>query len=224
MVKRDNGEKGVAMLEFVLVLPILLLLFFLILQFAQLWMAKHLVYYASYTAARSALVYNVEEYRNGADSFKTKEGPLYLSAVTVLSWLDAKAGKSDFTWFPKEGSTVWDRVRIEGTDAVDGDGKKQYVSVTVHYLCPLMMPLASELLAYSISGGAAPEDFPPEDYGSVTSSIENYNAGDSVPSSAIYKTQDSVFLMHLKSTCIMPKRYSTSTYPKGYKHASQNAH
>jgi Flp pilus assembly pilin Flp len=51
------GETGAAMVEFALVLPVFLLLFFGIFQAMLIVTAKQLVDYAAYAAARSALVY-----------------------------------------------------------------------------------------------------------------------------------------------------------------------
>ena len=54
------------MLEFSLALPLLLLLFFAVIQFTQLWLARVMVHYAAYNAARAMLVSHDSEYQASA--------------------------------------------------------------------------------------------------------------------------------------------------------------
>ena len=55
-IKYKNYEDGQAMVEFVISFPILLLLFFVIIQAGLLYIARHITNYAAFCAARTAIV------------------------------------------------------------------------------------------------------------------------------------------------------------------------
>ena len=61
-MNRIISDRGSVLMEFVIVAPMLLLLIFGIIQFAYIFMAKQLTFYAAYSAARTALVYNIKDY------------------------------------------------------------------------------------------------------------------------------------------------------------------
>lgn len=56
MIKKT--EKGSAMLEFVLIMPIMFVMIMTVMQLAHIWMARQVVKYAAYCAARAALTSN----------------------------------------------------------------------------------------------------------------------------------------------------------------------
>ena len=115
-MKRIISDRGSVLMEFVIVAPMLLLLIFGIIQFAYIFMAKQLTFYAAYSAARTALVYNPKDYRDnsGTGAFYSNKGPLYLAACTIMSWMNAGDGDSSFIYFPRAGADVWNQVKIDG--------------------------------------------------------------------------------------------------------------
>lgn len=58
----DVARSGAVMLEFVVVFPIVLVLVFGCIQFAQIWTARMVVHYAAFCAARAALVCEESQY------------------------------------------------------------------------------------------------------------------------------------------------------------------
>jgi len=58
-----KNDRGSVLLEFIIVMPVLLLLIFGTVQFALILMAKQLTQYAAFNAARAAIVYNPKDYR-----------------------------------------------------------------------------------------------------------------------------------------------------------------
>lgn len=58
----SRAESGAVMLEFVIAFPVVLVLMLACFQLAHLWIAKMVVHYAAFCAARSALVRPVGEY------------------------------------------------------------------------------------------------------------------------------------------------------------------
>lgn len=241
MSTRGLGQsaRGTIMMEMVIVLPLLLLLFFMVLQFGQLWLVKHILAYAAYSSARAALVYNPKDYMVVLSSksedklspkydfrFMSASGPLHRNACIVLSWLEAKAGLDDFQWLPKssQDSTIYQRVRISGTEGpLLGDDTSlrekangsPFVSVTVHYYFPLIIPMASDVLKYALAGGKSDEPYPP-DYASVVGGIaafeDNQKGVVHVPEGKIYRDKQGFSLIHLQASCLMPKPYSTETF------------
>jgi len=77
---RPAGRSGSVMLEFVIAFPLVLTLVFACIQFSQIWIARMVVHYGAFCAARSALVCTTDEY-NGASS-----GP-YRAATNVCALL-----------------------------------------------------------------------------------------------------------------------------------------
>lgn len=84
-LKRD--ESGVVMLETVLVFPIQLLLMMTLIQFVHLYVADHVVQYASYQAART-YVLNVR----GAHNVAEARLDAYRTAWVICSTLDNPGG------------------------------------------------------------------------------------------------------------------------------------
>jgi hypothetical protein len=63
--RRVVGESGSVMLEFAIAFPLVLVMMLACIQFSQIWIAKMVVHYGAYCAARTALVCKTDEY-NGA--------------------------------------------------------------------------------------------------------------------------------------------------------------
>jgi TadE-like protein len=73
------GNSGSVMLEFVIAFPLVLVLMFACIQFSEIWIARMVVHYGAFCAARSALVCRSDEYpgNNSAPS----------RAATNVCWL-----------------------------------------------------------------------------------------------------------------------------------------
>lgn len=233
-MNRIISDRGSVLMEFVIVAPMLLLLIFGIIQFAYIFMAKQLTFYAAYSAARTALVYNIKDYTkstktddsDSSDDFLPDRGPLYLAACTVMSWMNFGDGSEDFPFFPKGTADVWWQVRISGKERIVklGSDKLPTVAVTVHYYYPLLVPLVGDMLAYVLAGdidssGSVPKKndswemfgwVPGDDYSAVMQSVTKT---ENTPKKKIYH-YNGIPVVHLQETCYMVKPYKTSTYAR----------
>lgn len=216
-ISRKNSERGAVMMEFVVVFPILMMVLFLVFQFAQLFLVKQLLHYASFVAARTAVVYHPLDYGklqgDGQVVFAPMSGPVYESAVIVLSWLEkVKAYPYNLSeWVPDGTAKAWSRVRIEGQERLGDDSLG--IFVTVHYYFPIAIPMARELLAYFLAGGSGIDLMQMPDYSRKLNSIAGLPQTD-IPPKRIYRDENGQYLMHLRSTCMMPKPHSTMTYTR----------
>jgi len=106
-VQITNGQLGIkngaVMLEFVLVFPVFFVVLMGVIQFAHLWIAKQVVHYAAYAAARAALVSVCDE---GGPSIQNDSWP----ATGAMPF----AGLRDE--FPLN-SIAWDRHAFARTEA-----------------------------------------------------------------------------------------------------------
>jgi hypothetical protein len=217
ILKRQQGD---VTLEFVLVLPLILMLFFTCLQFAHFWIAKQLLHYAAYSAARITRVTNIHDYADvnasGKVVYRHIRTPLHTAACMVMSWLEPDAGMDEFQYFPKDSAACWNRVRIEGTE--EGGTGCMATEVTVHYYCPLWVPMVDELLAYGLAGGTDTRNGifdSPADFEAVVNGGGIYELvySDAVPQNAIYRDNGQL-VIHMKESCLMAKPYSTETYAR----------
>jgi len=81
----SRAGSGSVMLEFVIAFPLVLVLMLACFQMAHLWIARMVVHYAAFCAARTALVRPTSEYA----------GPAQQAAQQVCDWMgkDNKTGK-----------------------------------------------------------------------------------------------------------------------------------
>jgi len=136
---------GSVMLEFVLAFPVILTLMLACMQFAHIWMAKQVVHYAAYCAARAALVCEKGEY-HGKD-----KGPQQ-AAEQVCAWVGRGmlAGESD--------------KRIPGWGSIPGSGgvrRKTKVTIeelgawnikaTVENDFALVFPLVGPMIGWGVN-------------------------------------------------------------------------
>ena len=140
-MKSMAREKGSVLMEFVIVMPMLIVLLMLVLQFALVWIAREQTAYAAYCAARSSLSYNPAEQQSAAQN----------AACLALSWVNgASAGGSSRQipgWgnIPNSGGMgSWVRVRL-------GNSQGRRVA-TVTYDYPLGVPIASLLISAANAG------------------------------------------------------------------------
>ena len=177
---------GSVMLEFVLAFPVVLTLMLACMQFAHLWMAKQVVYYAAFAAARSTLVCQESEYPQAAQQ----------AAEQVCAWIST--GKQD-------GET--DK-RIPGWGAIPGSGgvaRKTRVRVenvgrwnvraTVQHDFALIYPLVGPIMAWGMNPWERGKEYAEQ------TTDETGNIGDS----------EMVRFPHLRltETVVLPKPYVT---------------
>lgn len=84
-----SRETGAVMLEFVIAFPLVLVLTFACIQFAHIWVAKMVVHYAAFCAARSALVCTKGEYRSASGPLKAAQDVCDLVGKGVLRQKEA---------------------------------------------------------------------------------------------------------------------------------------
>ena len=106
-----KNDRGSVLLEFIIVMPVLLLLIFGTVQFALILMAKQLTQYAAFNAARAAIVYNPKDYRvpNATEGkgFFSNSGPVHQAAVTSLAFsVSAAARRPIKLKFPAGGKSL----------------------------------------------------------------------------------------------------------------------
>ena len=144
--------RGSVLMEFVLVMPILITLIMLVLQFAQAWTARQIVSYAAFCAARATLCVTPAEQPSAARK----------AARQSLAWINIfGGGRNSMVSVPGWG-------QIPESDSIDKQGrldvslnqlsdswyiqnlagKKPVVaSVTVSYKFPLVIPIAGRLMS-----------------------------------------------------------------------------
>ena len=134
-------KKGSVMMEFVLTMPIMIVLLMLVLQSGLIWIAREQTAYAAYCAARSSLSYAPAEQPLAANQ----------AAQLALAWVNgASVGggeKSIPGWggIPNSGGMEkWVSVQL-------GNAQGRCVA-TVTYDYPLGVPIASRLISAANSG------------------------------------------------------------------------
>ena len=102
------GQRGSVLMETVIVMPIILLLIFMIIQFAHVWIARQMVVYAAYCGARSLLVISPD------DTDPTPQEAVQTAAEIALSWICLADGGTNAT-----GET---RLDVPGWGEIPGSG------------------------------------------------------------------------------------------------------
>lgn len=179
-------KRGSMLMEFVLTMPILVLLMFFVVQLTFLGLAHECTAYAAYCGARSLLSVNALETQSAAQN----------AAERALSWLHPQGLKSDKEpswlvpgWGKVPGSdTIADHVSVEidvAAMALTLTGQSSLTVVTVTYDCPLMIPVIGELMASFGKDGRTIKDGEPFPY------------------------------LSIHETCALPLPYSTISHPIG---------
>ena len=183
-------RRGSVLMEFVVVAPLLLLLVSLILQFAQVWVAREVTAYAAYCACRAALSAGSGdgEAANGAQ--KAAElacawmclaglpGTTQASSggtsetVSLSKFHDLDVDESATVTFD-DGSGVSGEIVIPGWGSIPGSNSARarvavtdlelgppFVRATVMFRFPLMLPLAGSLLAGWSDGWGVDGNYP----------------------------------------------------------------
>ena len=131
------------MLEFVIAFPVILVLMLACIQFAHLWVARQVVHYAAYCAARAALVCRQDEYQ-GANA-----GP-QRAAEQVCAWIGFGVPGGPPMSIPGWGSIsgsegVAQQTRVTVTEA------SWNISATVAYDFSMIVPVVGPLIKFGSS-------------------------------------------------------------------------
>lgn len=137
-----KDARGSMLMETVIVLPVLVALIFGALQMAHIHVARQIVSYAAYAAARATLPVEKNKEKEAAEK----------AARRVLCWLVAMPDgmRSGVLMPDPDAKAVKDRI-LEFK--VTGDGYDR--EVELKFAFPLVMPLAAQIIAFRMD----PNDF-----------------------------------------------------------------
>ncbi|GEM_PF-2264941 len=145
-----DGESGAAMVEFALVFPVQLLVFLLGLQLCLIVMAKQLVNYAAFCAARAYIVREPEE--DAAAIALTPIGGLATDGKTYPSvdfpgW--AGSGEPNLDVLSQRAR---EKVDVEVLESMEtyGQTEEGRVVVEVRFAYEMMIPLANWVIYYGL--------------------------------------------------------------------------
>jgi len=141
---------GSVMLEFVLAAPVILTLILACMQFAHIWMAKQVVHYAAFCAARAALVCHEDEWGRAAEH----------AARQVCAWIvhgetEGEPAKRIPGWGEIPGSGgVARKTRLKIIEKVrlkNGEISPWNVKATVEHDFALLFPLVGPMIGWALS-------------------------------------------------------------------------
>lgn len=125
--RRLAGQSGSVMLEFVIAFPLVLVLMFACIQFSEIWIARMVVHYGAFCAARSALVCkDNSEYNNGAPA----QAAAQVCALLQQPW-GLQSGNRNSTQV--DGSPAWN------------------VTATHTYTLSLITPIVGQIIAWGMN-------------------------------------------------------------------------
>jgi Flp pilus assembly protein TadG len=125
---------GSVMLEFVIAFPLVLVLMFACIQFSQIWIARMVVHYGAYCAARSALVCHADEY-SGENSAPS-------TAARAVCDLLRQTDRDTQNWFVPTG---------ERSQVTVADYPKWNVTATSKYTLSLITPVVGQIIAWGMN-------------------------------------------------------------------------
>ncbi len=139
------ARRGSVLMEFVVSMPVLVTLVFLVLQFAQIWTVRQLVSYSAFCATRSLLSAGPHEWAAGKAKASRCD---HAAASRVLAWVNefgrGGGAKSVPGWGEiPESAGVDNRLEVESS-FVPG----QYASSKVVYRFPLLVPVAGQMISF----------------------------------------------------------------------------
>ncbi len=212
MIKKNSyilDDKGTALMEFVLIMPIFCFTIFCIIQLSLVCMAKQLTHYAAYSAARAAIVYNPAEYSDGG-KFYSNKGVVHRAACTALSWLGQMPGGPNRLNVPGWGEVPGSGY-ISQQVFIDPNRSEIFtdvpaVKVTVVFRYPLHIPFAGSIIGYFNAGGKADGAW---DLGGLLPT----DMSDTMKDSMLGKTPS--FLM--SESCIIPMQWDNNMFPRAEK-------
>lgn len=201
---RDDG--GTALMEFVMVMPILVFMIFCTIQLSLVCMAKQLTHYAAYSAARAVIVYHPDEFSSEGEFFARK-GVAHKAACTVLSWLGQMPGGESLFKIPDWGEVPGSGL-IERQVAIDTKNSEilttiPAVKVTVKFRYPLLIPFAGDVIGYFHGGGKGGDNW----------DIVGLLPQDMAQKLALQKLANTPCFT-LTETCVLPMPWDNSMFPR----------
>ena len=195
-----RGRIGSVMMEFVIAMPVLVVLVMLVVQFAQLWTVRQMVSYSAFCAARSTLSANPAEW----SSAKPKAGRCdHAAAARVLSWValfgsGAGAGGKDVPGWGEipESDRIDSRIEVK-SEHVAG----QYASSTVVFKFPMLVPVAGQMISFLAKRPADGSRYMGMDSPSLMWSGEE-------------ELFDGVPYIELTETCVLPLPFDPAAQPQ----------
>lgn len=190
------------MLEFVLTMPILLILIMLIIQFAQIWIARQMVAYAAFCSARSLLSANKSEWNPRA--LPKEERCDHAAARQVLAWVGSASSSGRPVTIPGWGivpeSGGVDK-RLTVTSSVE---QGSWAMSEVVYKFPLLVPVAGAMLSFFARHQAEESRY-----------VQYANQGVLFPGWTGEKELfEGIPYIDLTETCVLPLPYSTELLPR----------
>lgn len=225
-----QSEDGTALMECALVMPLLVFLIFMLIQLSLVCMARQVVHYAAYSAARATLVYHPNEFGGMVGEefvFYEKRGVAFQAACQALAWVaqvgggDAKIAVPDWGELPASGF-IRQQVSIDSANSAilsadQTGGKPQEhvpaVKVTVRFHYPLHIPMAGNLIAYFAGGGDGGANWntiglTPTD---MESTLNRYYKDQG---SATLRSQTGLPFITLTEAYVLPRLWDTASFPR----------
>lgn len=157
----ERGEAGQAMAEFAFAFPLQLFVMFAIMQLALVYVAEQVVHYASYTAARSAMVADSAEeaWRRAHTAAALVCSPITGSTIAGSGYSRADlTGSRAATWVPGWGRVPGSGIsRALKTYVPPPDfSERGKVTVTVVHYYELIFPIVNHAFAWFAGDAAGP--------------------------------------------------------------------
>ena len=225
-----KDDDGTALMECVLVMPLLVFMIFMLIQLSLVCMARQVLHYAAYSAARATLVYHPNEYggMNGENFvFYEKFGVAYQAACQALAWVGQVGGGDAKMWIPDWGQIpasgyIRDQVSIDCTNsamlsAEQAGGVSQShvpaVKVTVRFHYPLQIPMAGTIIAYFAGGGDGGANWntiglTPKDMEGTLSKYYAFQGSEAL------RNKTGLPFITLTESYILPRLWDTISFPR----------
>ncbi len=140
-----TARRGSVLMEFVLSMPLMITLIFLVVQFAQIWTVRQVVAYSAFCATRSMLSAAPSEWSSAKPKSMRCD---HRAAARALAWVNiyspAGGGKRVPGWGTvPQSASVDDRVEVESSHSAG-----EYATSKVTFKFPLLVPVAGQMISY----------------------------------------------------------------------------
>lgn len=186
---------GSILMETVLAMPVLLLLIFMVLQFALIWTARQMTAYAAFCSTRALLVVPPAERATTAQN----------AAEVALAWVNMVGGNNDPVMIPGWGAVKGSDSSATRRVSVSFEVGSDTACATVSFKYPLLIPGMSinKIIANAAQGRTLSGTGTPNFYADQAELAANPTLIDGWP------------YLELKETCVLPLPYATTDFPTG---------
>ena len=133
---------GTVMLEFVLAFPLILTLMLACMQFAHIWMAKQVVHYSAFCAARAALVCHTSERKDASQQ----------AAEQACAWIsEGTTGAEPDKLIPGWGEIPGSGGVARKTRVTVEDVGRWNVKATVEHDFALIFPIVGPMIGWAVN-------------------------------------------------------------------------